>query len=134
MSLSKIIEKKKKEKELQQKKKNAKNLAMGATLGVAIGAISGVLFAPKSGKETRENIKKTSSDINDTVKEKVSTAKDTLKEKATEAHSKIKEYISSKEKFTTSNDDIVEDTSSEIIEPISLEEEVNEETAQEVKE
>ncbi len=30
----------------------------GTLIGVALGAIAGVLFAPKSGKETREDIKK----------------------------------------------------------------------------
>lgn len=29
---------------------------LGAVLGVAVGAIAGVLFAPKSGKETRHDI------------------------------------------------------------------------------
>lgn len=41
MSLLKIIEQKKKEKELAQKKKNAKNLAISAAIGVATGAVSG---------------------------------------------------------------------------------------------
>ena len=71
MSLLKIIEQKKKEKELAQKKKNAKNLAISAAIGVATGAVSGILLAPKSGKETRDDIKRTSSDINHTVKEKI---------------------------------------------------------------
>lgn len=32
--------------------------AVGALLGAAIGAASGLLLAPKSGKETREDLKK----------------------------------------------------------------------------
>ena len=135
MILSKIIEQKKREKKLAQKKKNAKNLAIGAAIGIATGAVSGILLAPKSGKETRDNIKRTSSDINDTVKEKVSTAKSTLKEKSTEAHSKIKDYLNSKKgctsPFVEENDDI-EEISEDVIS--SDEEVILDETSEETEE
>jgi len=42
--------------------------------GVA-GALSGLLFAPRSGAETRKKIKKASSDAGDKVKEKMEEAK-----------------------------------------------------------
>ena len=42
--------------------------------GVA-GALAGLLFAPRSGAETRQKIKKTSSDTGDKVKEKFEGAK-----------------------------------------------------------
>jgi gas vesicle protein len=43
--------------------------------GVVAGALSGLLLAPNSGAETRQKIKKTSSDAGDKVKEKFKDAK-----------------------------------------------------------
>ena len=40
------------------KKSNAGKFALAAGIGAALGAIGGVLFAPKSGKETREDVSK----------------------------------------------------------------------------
>ena len=37
---------------------NTKNVAMGALIGVAAGFVAGILLAPKSGKETRADIKR----------------------------------------------------------------------------
>lgn len=37
--------------------KNAKKFAVGAVLAAAAGYVAGILTAPKSGKETREDIK-----------------------------------------------------------------------------
>jgi len=52
---------------MEEKKTNtAGKVAAGLTLGAIFGAIAGVLFAPKSGKETREDIKK----LADETKEK----------------------------------------------------------------
>jgi len=42
----------------QNKAKKAGLLALAAAIGAAVGGVLGVLFAPQSGKETREDIKK----------------------------------------------------------------------------
>ncbi len=42
------------EKTLRQKK--ARSLALGITIGSAMGALAGILFAPRVGKETREDL------------------------------------------------------------------------------
>lgn len=39
--------------------KNFKSLAIGTAIAAAAGYVTGILTAPKSGKETREDIKKT---------------------------------------------------------------------------
>lgn len=40
------------------KDEKSKKLAMGALVGAAAGFVAGVLLAPKSGKETRDDLKK----------------------------------------------------------------------------
>ncbi|HOZ44728.1 MAG TPA: YtxH domain-containing protein [Candidatus Dojkabacteria bacterium] len=48
---------------MEDKKPNTTGkVATGLTLGAIFGAIAGLLFAPKSGKETREDIKKFAQD------------------------------------------------------------------------
>lgn len=40
-----------------------KKLALGAVVGAVAGVVAGVLMAPKSGKETRGDIKKTATNL-----------------------------------------------------------------------
>ncbi len=40
------------------KKDNGKKIAIGTAIGLAAGYVTGILTAPKSGKETRQDIKK----------------------------------------------------------------------------
>lgn len=54
--IKKILEEKRKEKKKEEVIDTAKKIAGGAAVGTTIGALTGVLFAPKSGKETREDI------------------------------------------------------------------------------
>jgi gas vesicle protein len=49
---------------------NTKNILIAAGSGVALGALLGVLFAPASGKETRQNIADKASDAKDVILEK----------------------------------------------------------------
>lgn len=103
MGLYKLIEKKKKE---QKRKENIKVLKVATAttlLGTAAGVLSGVLFAPKSGEETREEIKVKATELADNAKIKVKSAKINLNEKISEskddlkeARAKISEYLASK--------------------------------------
>ncbi|MDR1969946.1 MAG: YtxH domain-containing protein [Candidatus Nomurabacteria bacterium] len=52
---------------------------LGAAIGAAIGAIAGILAAPKSGKETREDIKKKAGDVKKAADKKVSKGKKAAK-------------------------------------------------------
>jgi gas vesicle protein len=54
---------------------NNKKIMIAAASGLAIGALAGVLFAPASGKETRNRIKKTGSQLTDNVNETIEKGK-----------------------------------------------------------
>ena len=45
------------------KNNSGKKLAVGAAVGVVAGFVAGILTAPKSGKETREDIKNTANNL-----------------------------------------------------------------------
>ena len=57
-------------------------LALGAVVGVVAGVIAGVLTAPKSGKETRADLKAKAEELKnkaaDTVKKPTENAEDIL--------------------------------------------------------
>ncbi len=57
---------------------NGKSFAKGAIFGVISGALAGILLAPKSGKETREDIKKLSVELQDKAEEIYTNAKKQL--------------------------------------------------------
>lgn len=50
------LEEIKRERERQENIEKAKEVAIGTVIGMAIGAGIGILLAPKSGEETREDI------------------------------------------------------------------------------
>ncbi len=49
--------------------------ALGALFGAAVGVVAGILTAPKSGKETREDIKRKANDAADKASKAVEEAK-----------------------------------------------------------
>lgn len=55
---------------LRMMEDNTKNILIAAGTGVAVGALLGVLFAPASGKETRQNIADKAGDARDVLIEK----------------------------------------------------------------
>jgi gas vesicle protein len=63
-----------------KRRNNARNLAIGATLGTALGAAVGILFAPKSGRETREEITKRTQETLEAMKSNVSQARERISE------------------------------------------------------
>ena len=60
--------------------------ALGALFGSAVGVVAGILTAPKSGKETRADIKAKATDIKGAADKKV----DEVKNKATEVAGDVK--------------------------------------------
>lgn len=48
---------------------NTKSFIKGAAVGALVGSVAALLLAPKSGKETREDIKKLALDLGDKAEE-----------------------------------------------------------------
>ena len=104
MSIYKLIEKKKKEQKRKENLKKAK-VAGITVLGASAGALAGILLAPKSGKETRNDISTKSAEIKDTIITKSSDIKENINERVSkrksdinEAKEKISNYLSKKKK------------------------------------
>ena len=133
MSLSRLIEEKRKAKARAERNKKAKVAVTGAAIGTLAGILGGVLFAPKSGKETRNDIKEGSKIAAQKLNDKTVELKGNLntqvtkgKENISEAKSKIKEYLNSKKGINT-NQAVEEDLDA----PFEV---VNTEETEEVKE
>ena len=60
-------------------------LAVGALFGAVAGFVTGILLAPKSGKETRNDLKNAALDTKGTVVENAEKAKDAAEKKVNEA-------------------------------------------------
>ena len=96
MSIMDLIEKGKKAVNKRQAEKALKDKAIGATLGLAVGAVAGVLLTPKSGKETREDIANVAKELPVKAKEVLEIAKEKVeetKEKLKEAKAKFAKEI-----------------------------------------
>ena len=103
MVLTKAIKKRREAAERARKKAKAAKIAKVAATGVTLGAIGGVLFAPKSGKETRKDITDGISDTSQAISNKskkiASKTNDSLKntkDKIGESKEKIKDYFDKK--------------------------------------
>ncbi|SCG82811.1 hypothetical protein DW1_1238 [Proteiniborus sp. DW1] len=93
MPVRHLFEKSKKEKEKKMRKEIAKKVAVGTAVGTALGAVTGVLFAPKSGKETREDIAKKTKEATEAVKVTLKDSGQVLMEKGEIIGRSIKEKI-----------------------------------------
>ncbi len=69
-----------------------KSVVKGGIIGVVLGAIGGILFAPKSGKETRQDIKDAALKANKEAEAKLKKLHTELGDKADEAKKMAEEY------------------------------------------
>lgn len=69
-----------------------KSVVKGGVLGIILGAIGGILFAPKSGKETRKDIKDAAIKANREAEKQLKKLHGELGEKADEAKQLADEY------------------------------------------
>lgn len=70
------------------KMKSSTSFITGLLAGAAIGGVIALLYAPQSGKETRDQIRKKFEELEQEM--------DTLKEKASQKAGKVKEDIASR--------------------------------------
>ena len=96
-------------KEGKDKNKKIAIATAGVATGAVVGKIAGVLIAPKSGKETIEDVKEKSNQVKNKINENIEDTKFKVKE----SKDKIKEYLA-KRKNEKSENEIVE------IEPLQL--------------
>ena len=76
-------------------KDNAIGFGIGLLTGAIVGGVIALLYAPKTGKETRQLVKDKAIEVADTAKEKASEVVDTVKEKVSEASRKGQAAIQS---------------------------------------
>jgi len=95
--LGKQGEKREREKE---RVKAAQKLAVGMGVVAAAGGATGIIFAPKSGKETREDLKKEAINSVETIKDTVQKKAATVKDSTAHASQELcKKYVMSSKKF-----------------------------------
>ncbi|MDP2791006.1 MAG: YtxH domain-containing protein [Rectinemataceae bacterium] len=71
MSFNDVLDSINKRKRTEERNRTMVKFALGMGLAATIGLVKGILYAPKSGKETREDLKKKASETVDTIREKV---------------------------------------------------------------
>lgn len=110
MAIRDYFENVRKERERAEKRDSAVKIAYGLTIGAALGAIGGLLLAPKSGKETREELATKAKETADSTKETLAEKKEALAEKKGELKERYEEI---KEKRAAGEEapEEVEDTS-----------------------
>ncbi len=91
MILTKWYETRKKEKQRKLKIQTAKKILIGTAAGSVSGILGGILFSPKAGKETREDIANSSKEITNNLKEKTTELKETINDNVSDAKAKIKQ-------------------------------------------
>jgi gas vesicle protein len=72
----------------RKKDETGKKLAIGTALAGVVGYVTGILTAPKSGKETREDIADTAWDVKDNVETQLRDLSDELKDLIDETKTK----------------------------------------------
>lgn len=81
--------------------KTTKGVIIGASVGVLAGAIAGILFAPQSGKETREDIAKYLHQIKEDIAKELANAGKVTKEKYNEVVGKVVAIYETEKKISS---------------------------------
>ena len=74
-------------------KNNGGKFALGALIAGAVGYVAGILTAPKSGKETRADLKRKATEIKDEASKRVNSAKNEAAKKGNELKDQADELV-----------------------------------------
>lgn len=86
------------EKRKQARMKQTQRFAAGVGIAAIAGITTGILIAPKSGKETMDNMKDKANDTVEAIKNFVQQKSDTLKDAATDTAQKVSDAIEDADK------------------------------------
>ncbi|MDY3052618.1 MAG: YtxH domain-containing protein [Ndongobacter sp.] len=94
MGIAEYLEQKKRAQIRRARREDAKRVSLGLVVGAALGSAAGLLFAPKSGAETREDIASAAKNAAETIKVRSSEAMQAVKEKTTDTLEKARNMYS----------------------------------------
>ncbi len=97
---------------MYKKDDNSFGFAMGILAGVVGGIVAGILLAPKSGEESRKELKKTIDDLREKYSPEVVQAKEQAmcaikrsKEKVEDTYKKFNEYLKARQLAKAKNNE-----------------------------
>ncbi len=93
----------------QNRRTRCRQVVTGTLLGLVSGAVAGLLLAPQSGKETREDIADFAVKSAETVKEKSIEAGKKIKTTATDVYEKVEDGVKNLLNRDVDAGDVVED-------------------------
>lgn len=93
MSIRSFLDLTSKEKIKKERERAALKFAVGMGVVATLGVATGILYAPKSGKETREGLKRKSVNIAESIKETVQKKVETVKDSAAHAEQEVSNII-----------------------------------------
>ena len=82
-----------KEKRRQERVKAAQKFAVGMGVVAAVGVAIGIIFAPKSGKETRADLKQRAINTVETIKDTVQKKSEAVKDSTAHAAQEVSDVI-----------------------------------------
>lgn len=119
MILNDLLDLVNKEKRKRERVKTAQRFAIGMGVMTAVGGATGILFAPKSGKEIRKEMKKKAINTIETIKDTVQKNVDTVKDSAVHAVEEVNNAIDDVREKTESVKKDIKEGRQEIIKDIN---------------
>ncbi|HWR12514.1 MAG TPA: YtxH domain-containing protein [Rectinemataceae bacterium] len=96
MFLNNMLDMVNRKKRDEDRRKASINFALGMGIAATIGLVKGILYAPKSGKETRDELKKKAEEALETIRGKVRHKAEIVRETTTRAAQELKSTLQPK--------------------------------------